>query len=147
VLETFSADFTRTVQAAGRERADVTLVARAYVAVTDDVDGTREAVRRELVEYVVSPPYGRYFRSVGFGDEVDAVTTGFTARDRERAVAGVSDRLLDEVLVVGKSADEVTDRLTAYLAAGADDLMVQPVPEARGGDQRRTVAALAALAG
>lgn len=146
VLATFSADFTATVRAAGRDRADVTLVARAYVAVTDDVAGCREAVRRELVEYVVSPPYGRYFRSVGFGAEVDAVTAAFTARERDRAVAGVSDRLLDEVLVVGTSADEVTEQLAGYLAAGADDLMVQPVPAARAGDPRRTIAALAAFA-
>jgi probable F420-dependent oxidoreductase len=147
VLSAFAADFTGTVRAAGRSRGEVTLVARAYVAVTGDVDACREAVRRELVEYLVSPPYARYFRSVGFGAEVDAVSAGFAARDRERAVAGVSDRLLDEVLVVGRSAGDVTDRLAAYLAAGADDLMVQPVPEARGGDPRRTVAALAAVGG
>jgi hypothetical protein len=57
------------------------------------------------------------------------------------------ERELASLVVVGKSAGDVSDRLAAYLAAGADDLMVQPVPEARGGDPRRTIAALSTVEG
>jgi probable F420-dependent oxidoreductase len=143
VLQDFSAQFGRNVVAAGRARDAARLVARVYVAVTDDVDGVREQVRREMVEYIVSPPYARYFSSVGFDDEVTAVNDAFSCGDREGTAAAVSDRLLDDVLVVGRGSEEVRDRLQAYLDAGADDLMVQPVPPARGGDPARTVTAVA----
>lgn len=139
----FAKEFGQAVRAAGRGTADVELIARAYVAVCENPDAAREAVRRELVEYVVSPPYGNYFASVGFGDEVSAVRAGFQARDRARAVAGVSDRLLDEVLICGRSAADIARPLRAYFDQGADHVMVQPVPRERGGDPAATIEAVA----
>ena len=143
ILDDFQARFAAQIAAAGRERSEVTLVARAYVAVVDDVDAVRQAVRREVVEYIVSPPYARYFSSVGFDSEVNAVNEAFARGDREGTAAAVSERLLDELLVVGRDADEVAERLHAYHRAGADDLMIQPVLPARGGDPARTIAAVA----
>jgi len=143
VLTGFRADFSAAVERFGREPSAVRLVARAYVAVTDTVELAREEVRKELVEYLVSPPYAKYFRSVGFEAEVDEVTAQFQARNRAGAVAGVSDRLLDEVLVCGETAADVAPRLKEYLAAGADDLMIQPVPVSRGGNPHRTITATA----
>ena len=104
-------------------------------------------MRRELVEYIVSPPYGNYFASVGFDDDVAAVRAGFEARDRARAVAGVSDRLLDEVLICGRSASDIARPLRAYFDAGADHVMVQPVPRERSGDPASTIEAVAEALG
>lgn len=125
------------------------LVTRAYVAVCDDLTGVREGVRQELVEYMLSPPYASYVRSVGFGADVDRVTRAFAARrDVPHAAAGVSDALLDEVLISGRNGSEVSDRLRAYFDAGADDLMVQCVSAARGGGAPgRTLEAVAAALG
>src|SRR4029079_14683147 len=111
----------------------VSLVVRVYAAVTDDPGAAREGVRQELVAYVASPPYARYFRTIGFGAEVDAVVAAFAARDRSASLAGVSDRMVDAMLVPGP-AQTVRDGLAAYAAAGADDVLVQPVPVDRGGD-------------
>jgi probable F420-dependent oxidoreductase len=146
VLQGFRTSFRDAATAHGRKEGEVKLVARVYAAVTSTPDLAREEVRKELVEYVVSPPYQRYFRSVGFDEEADAVVAAFNARDREAAVRAVSDRLLDEVLVVGTSAEEIRDRLMEYVSAGADDIMVQPVPTARGGDPRLTIEAVAKAA-
>ena len=139
VVEEFRASFNEAITSHGRRHSDVKLVARAYVAVTDTPDVARDEVRKEMVEYIISPPYGRYFSSVGFDDEVQAVNAAFAARDRDGAVDAVSERLLDDVLVVGTSGDEVADQLRAYVAAGADDIMIQPVPDFRGGDYLRTI--------
>ena len=144
VLRDFRASLGVAVAKHGRADGDVRLVARAYVAVTDTPQAVREEVRKEMVEYLISPPYGRYFRSVGFGEEVDAATRAFQARERERAVAAVSDRLIDEVLIVGASEAEIKPRLEEYITAGADDLLIQPVPAYRGGDPRSTIEAVAA---
>ena len=143
IIEVLARDFGSAVVAADRDRTDVDLVARAYVCVCDDPDAAREHVRRELVEYLLSPPYARYFASVGFADDVAAVRAGYEARDRARSVAGVSDALLDEVLICGRDAADITEPLRAYFDAGADQVMVQPVPAERAGDPARTIAAVA----
>ena len=95
-----------------------------------------------MVEYLISPPYGRYFTSVGFGAEVEAARAGFEARDRQRAVAAVSDALLDEVLIYGKDAADIAEPLHQYFEAGTDHLMIQPVPVERAGDPDRTIDAV-----
>jgi probable F420-dependent oxidoreductase len=143
VLREFRQSFDASIENHGRESKDVTLVARAYVAITQTPDVARAEVRKELVEYLVSPPYARYFSSVGFEQEVEQVGAAFSARDREGAVSAVSDRLLDEVLLVGTDPHEVGARLREYVDAGADDVMVQPVPTFRGGDPRATITGLA----
>jgi len=130
-------------RAAGRDPAEVELIARVYVAVCDDPAAAREAVRKELVEYLISRPYGRYFAAAGFASEVEAVTTAFAARDRGRAVAAVSDRLLDEMLVCGRDAAAIAAPLRAFLDSGADHLLIQPVPEERHGYPARTIDAVA----
>jgi len=142
VVRDFVRTFRESVAAANRPAGSVELIARAYVVVCDDPAAAREAVRRELVEYLISPPYGRYFTSVGFGAEVEAARAGFEARDRQRAVAAVSDALLDEVLIYGKDASDIAEPLHQYFEAGADHLMVQPVPVERSGDPDRTIDAV-----
>lgn len=138
-LRDLKGNFDTSVQEAGREEGDCRLIARVYVSVTPDPDLVREEVRKEMVEYLVSPPYAKYFRAAGFEEEVNVVNERFQARDRQGAVAGVSDRLLGEMLVVGRSGEEIADQLTDYLSAGADELLLQPVVKARGGDPLLTV--------
>lgn len=129
------------VEAAGRTMDNFRLVARVYVAVTDDPESVREHVRQELVEYVRSPPYARYFRSIGFQDEADGVERAFAAGDRDASRAAISDALLDEVFIAGP-ADEVVERVREFRDAGAADVMVQPVGRPRGGDPLDTIRAL-----
>jgi len=143
ILTDFSKRFAESVVDAGRDPQQVQLVPRAYVAVCDDPAAAREGVRRELVEYLISPPYGKYFSSVGFGEEVAAARAGYEARNRQQAVAGVSDALVDEVLICGRTPDEIAEPLRAYFASGADHVMVQPVPSERGGDPEQTISAVA----
>ena len=142
VLQEFAMKFRESVDEAKRPAGSVELIARAYVVVCDDPAAAREQVRRELVEYLISPPYGRYFASVGFGAEVEGARAGFEARDRQRAVAAVSDALLDEVLIYGKDAADIAAPLRRYFEAGADHLMIQPVPIERSGDPDRTIDAV-----
>jgi alkanesulfonate monooxygenase SsuD/methylene tetrahydromethanopterin reductase-like flavin-dependent oxidoreductase (luciferase family) len=115
------------VGAHGRDPAAFRVVGRMYGCVTTDVDGTREMVRQELVAYLASPPYGRYFARHGFEVEVDAVKRAFADGDRRRCAAAVSDRMLDELLNIGSEA-QIREKAEAYWAAGVDDLMVQVVP-------------------
>lgn len=131
-------DLDALVAAAGRPAGSVRLLARTYVAVTDDAHPVRAAVREELVGYMVSPPYAASFRSQGFGDEVVAVQRAFAQGDRTAAAAGVSERLLDEMLIAGDES-HCELRLAALSSCGSDEVLVQAVPVARGGDPERTL--------
>jgi probable F420-dependent oxidoreductase len=135
--------FDEQARGVDRDPGACRLVARVYVAVTPTPEEAFEGVRKELVEYLVSPPYAKYFRSAGFEEEVEAVNARFAERDREATVRAVSDRLVDEILVVGRTGAEIRDKLQAYLDAGADEIMVQPVPGYRGGDQLLTITEVA----
>ena len=49
--------------------------------------------------------------------------------------------MVDDLLIAGDPAT-VLEGIAAYAQAGADDVMVQPVPPERGGDVPATIAAL-----
>jgi probable F420-dependent oxidoreductase len=128
--------------ASGDRMEPARLVARLYASVTDgDPEPIRAAVREELVGYVLSPPYARSFIELGYAEDVQAVTAAFAAGDRRGSAAAISDAMLDELLVVG-DAEAVRSAVARYRAAGADDVMVQPVAVDRGGDPVATIAAV-----
>jgi alkanesulfonate monooxygenase SsuD/methylene tetrahydromethanopterin reductase-like flavin-dependent oxidoreductase (luciferase family) len=54
----------------------------------------------------------------GFGDELAAFDAGMAEGDIERAKAGLSDRMLDELAGIG-SDEEVTRAVRSYQEAGA----------------------------
>ena len=144
VLADLATEFDVAIKGAERDRSQAKLIARAYVAVGDDVDAVREGVRRELVGYLTSPPYARYFSSVGFSSEVEATAEAFERGDREGTAAAVTERMLDELVVAG-DRDWVGRRLQEYFDAGADEVIVQPVGAEQGGDPAQTIQALGEL--
>ncbi len=127
---------------ASASAADFRIVARAYCAVTDEPAEVRAAVRQEMVEYLNSPPYGRWFAAAGYADEVAGVQAAFARGDRAGSLAAVSDAVLDAHLLAG-DAQTVAARVAAYRDAGADDVILQPVMPARGGDPIATLHAVA----
>lgn len=109
-----------------RAGGDATVYAYVHVGVCEREDGI-EAARRDLFSYAVVDAYGRSFRRAGFGDEVDAVRERHAARDREGALAAVSDRMVDAIDVMG-DADHVAATVRSYVDAGVDVPVVMPLP-------------------
>jgi len=70
----------------------------------DDLATARQAAREFLVYYASMPHYAKVFAASGFPDEMDAVKKALASQDRPAAMAGLSDRLLDAVLLVGPAA-------------------------------------------
>jgi F420-dependent oxidoreductase-like protein len=107
------------------------LVAGLPVAVCDDADAVRSAVRTQLGRYVQAPFYQRML-----------VATGWP----EAETGSWSDRMIDAVVLAGDEA-AVAARLEALGAAGIDEVAVTPVlvePDSRAAMQR-TLALLADL--
>ncbi|MGE0544295.1 MAG: LLM class flavin-dependent oxidoreductase [Dehalococcoidia bacterium] len=111
---------------AGAERAGrplPPLVAGIPVAVSDNPDLARAAVRSQLARYVQAPFYQQMLVTAGLAE----------------AAAGTwSDRMIDAVAVIGDE-DQVAARLESLGAAGIDEVAVTPVllePDTRASMQR-----------
>lgn len=133
--------------AAGRPAGSCRINAYVHVGVCDPIDA-RPAARKDLFSYAVVPAYGRAFARAGFGDEVAEIQAAHADRDRDRALAGVSDAMIDAIDICG-DADHVRRSVTAYLDAGVDHAVIMPLPW--GPDRRETIestlTAVAPLAG
>jgi alkanesulfonate monooxygenase SsuD/methylene tetrahydromethanopterin reductase-like flavin-dependent oxidoreductase (luciferase family) len=108
----------------------------AYVHVgVADRDAAAEAARRDLFSYAVVDAYARAFSRAGYADAVAEIRERHAARDRDGAVAAVSDAMVDEIDIVGDAA-HVAAAVDAYRAAGVDVPVIMPLPW---GEDRREV--------
>jgi probable F420-dependent oxidoreductase len=115
----------------GRERAGKGLdgfdiVAAVPAAVTDDKSATYEVMRSELITYWSLPFYRAMIERSGFGGDIAAFDEAMSAGDTGRAVAGISDRFLDDLTAVG-SAEDVRAGVDRYAKAGAASPCVGPI--------------------
>jgi probable F420-dependent oxidoreductase len=102
------------------------VMARIFCAVTDDVDAARGLVKAVFAPYVATSVYNRFYRSLGYQDEADAVLEAAEQRDRDAMAAALSDELVDDIFVLG-TPDEVAAGVRAYADAGIGVLAVHPL--------------------
>jgi alkanesulfonate monooxygenase SsuD/methylene tetrahydromethanopterin reductase-like flavin-dependent oxidoreductase (luciferase family) len=81
-----------------------------------------EQIRRAVVAYLAAPGYGEMFERAGFGDLVARARSGDHPGE---LLAAVPDALVETVGALG-DVDEVADRIAAYAAAGADEVVIVP---------------------
>ncbi len=111
---------------AGRTLADFEIGSFIRVCATDDPAPVREHLARDITGYVTVDVYASFFRTAGFGAEVDAVTAAWKAGDRAGAVKQISPRFLDGLGVVGDEAF-CRARLAEFARAGLTLPVVVPV--------------------
>lgn len=109
-----------------RAGGDATIYAYVHVGVAERSDGI-ELARRDLFSYAVVDSYAANFRRAGFGDDVDAVRERHAAKDREGALAAVSDRFVDAIDVMGDPS-HVHATMQDYVDAGVEVPIVMPLP-------------------
>ena len=109
-----------------RSGGDATIYAYVHVGVTDP-EPNRDLGRKDLFSYIVVDSYADNFVRAGFGDEVAEVRERHAARDRDGAVAAVSDRMVDEIDIMGDAA-HISATVRAYVEAGVDVPVVMPLP-------------------
>jgi len=126
-----------------RKGGDAVIYAYVHVGVTER-DEQLDQARRDLFSYAVVDAYARNFARAGFGASVDRVRQAHAARDRDRAIAAVTDAFVDAIDIMG-DREQVRAAVEAYVAAGVDVPVVFPLPW---GEDRRAVveATLSAVA-
>ena len=109
----------------------------------EDVAEVRPAVRWMITPYIAVPAYNRFIAAQGYEDEARQVAEAWANRERDKAVAAVSDRLVDALVMMG-SAGEIKERLESFRAAGLTTPILAPFSLT--GDPAKVEAALKALA-
>ncbi len=83
--------------------------------------------RRDLFSYAVVDAYAANFSRAGYADSVAAVRERHAARDREGALAAVSDAMVDGIDVMG-DAQHVRATVDAYRDSGVEVPIIFPFP-------------------
>ncbi|MCP4434152.1 MAG: LLM class F420-dependent oxidoreductase [Actinomycetia bacterium] len=112
--------------AAGRPRGSCTVYAYVHVGVCDPGPAL-EPARKDLFSYAVVPAYARAFERAGYGEEVEEVLAAHGRRDREAALAAISERMVAEIDICGDAA-HVAAAVQAYRDAGVDHPVLMPLP-------------------
>jgi probable F420-dependent oxidoreductase len=122
----------------------------AYVhAAVGELTRSAGSARRDLFNYAMADGYARMFRAAGFADEVDELRERQAARDRDGALAAISERMIQAIDFVG-GEQEVAEFVRSYVDAGVEYPVLMPMPW---GEDRRQVteqtmaAALKAVSG
>ncbi|KAA0232666.1 MAG: LLM class F420-dependent oxidoreductase [Actinobacteria bacterium] len=110
----------------GRPPGSCTVYAYVHVGVCDRADGIDYA-RRDLFSYAVVDSYARSFELAGFAEEVAEIRARHEAKDREGALAAVTDRFIDAIDIMGDEAG-VRDAVRSYVRAGVDVPVIMPLP-------------------
>lgn len=132
------------LEKAGRTRADIDVAACTGMAVEDDLDAAREAVRPWLAFHLgaMGSKAKRFYVELadraGHGDAARACQEAFLEGDRERAAAALTPGLIDSMALATTPAG-LDVRLAAFEAVGVATLVAVPC----GSDRPRVVRALA----
>ncbi|MBV1878192.1 MAG: LLM class flavin-dependent oxidoreductase [Pseudomonadales bacterium] len=109
----------------------------AYVhASVSTMERAANSARKDLFNYAMADGYARMFRKAGFDQEIDELRACYAAKDRDGALAAVSDRMIQAIDFIGSEA-EVTDFVKTYIDAGIEHPVLMPMPW---GDDKNLVA-------
>lgn len=114
-------------EAAGRDPSKIEIVAAIPCAVADDVEGARDALRRDFMMYMTLPFYRRAISGAGYQDELDAFDVALGGGDSDGARAAISDRMVQEFAGIG-TPEAVRAKIAEYRDAGVTLPAVGPIP-------------------
>lgn len=117
----------------------------SYVhAAVGDFEKHARSARKDLFNYAMADSYANMFRSAGFADEIDDLRVRQSTRDREGALAAISEKMIQAIDFIGSEA-EVTSFVQSYIDAGVEHPVLMPLPwgEDRAAVTRQTMTAAA----
>lgn len=143
IVNWLSADDVTTVapivHEAGRD-APREVVARIFVAPTDDADTVRGMGRFAIAAYLNVPVYAAFHEWLGRGDELADMWRLWKDGDRKGALAAIPDSLVDHLIVWG-TPEACREHIQRYIDAGVTTPALALLPF--GYDQRQAIRDLA----
>ena len=134
LLNYLPASHVRTSIEQVRKGGDAQIYAYVHAAV-GDFERSAQSARKDLFNYAMADGYARMFSQAGFADEIKDLRGRHAEKDREGALAAVSERMIQAIDFIG-SESEVTDFVKDYVNAGVEHPVLMPLPW---GEDRRAV--------
>ncbi|HJM93099.1 MAG: LLM class flavin-dependent oxidoreductase [Alphaproteobacteria bacterium] len=121
---------------AGKDPAEVEVVNRHLVLVTDDKDAAIDAFRGRMAPYYATPVYNNFLSWAGYEDVAATIREGWAERDRAKTTGALSYELANDIAIIG-TADECHERIRWAGETGIHTHIIAPLP-ASPEDVRRT---------
>ena len=137
------APIVRSAAEGGANAADGTapeIVARIFVAPSDDADTVRGMGRFAIAAYLNVPVYAAFHEWLGRGDRLGDMWRLWGEGDRKAALAAIPDEVVDQLIVWGKPA-ECREHIQRYVDNGVSTPALALLPF--GYDQRQAIRDLA----
>ena len=99
------------------------------------LDRSARSARKDLFNYSMADGYANMFRAAGFAAEVDELRARQAQKDRDGALAAISDEMIQAINFIG-SQSEVTNFVRGYVEAGIEHPVLMPMPW---GEDRKAV--------
>ncbi len=96
-------------------------------AAIGELEARGKSARRDLFNYAMADGYAKMFKAAGFADEVDEIRARQAEKDRDGAVAAVSDRMVQAIDYIGDAAG-VEAFVKSYVDAGVQQPVLMPMP-------------------
>ena len=94
------------------------------------IPGEREQVeplaRTMFSSYITVPVYEKFYRWLGYGEQIDPMVAAWNAGDRKAAAEAAPWELIEEMFIFG-SPEQMKERLTAFVAGGVTTPVLMPI--------------------
>ncbi|MFA5890694.1 MAG: LLM class flavin-dependent oxidoreductase [Actinomycetota bacterium] len=105
--------------AVGRAPGSCKIVAAVPCAVSENIQGARDAFRKDFLTYMTLPFYRKVIAKAGFAHDIGDFDAALSTGDVAGACAAISDDLLEHFAGIG-SPEVVRAKIAEYRAAGVD---------------------------
>ncbi len=121
---------------------DKEVVARIFVAVSEDAEAMRGAGRFAIAAYLNVPVYAAFHEWLGRGEVLQPMWDAWKAGDRGAALEAIPDEVVDQLIIHG-SPEECREHLERYRENGVDTPAIALLPFPGALDQQAAYRALA----
>jgi probable F420-dependent oxidoreductase len=112
-------------QRAGKDPGSGDVVCRFFCIPQPRDEGIGMA-RWMFAAYGTVPVYAEFFRSLGWGEQLDPMVEAWHGGDRAHALELAPDALIEEIFIFG-SPEEQLERLQRYIDGGITTLVLTPI--------------------
>ncbi len=135
LLNYIPASYISTAIKEVRSGGPATIMSYVHAAV-GDFEQSATSARKDLFNYAMAEGYARMFKSAGFETEIQELRLKQSERDRDGALAAISENMIQSIDFIGNSK-EVTQFVQSYIEAGVEYPILMPLPW---GENRHSVA-------
>jgi probable F420-dependent oxidoreductase len=125
IINWLSADDVKQVAPIVGEGKEI--VARIFVAPTEDAETVRNFGRFAIAAYLNVPVYAAFHEWLGRSDDLKGMWDAWKAGDRKAATAAIPDHVVDQLIVHGSPA-ECRDHIARYVENGVTTTALAIMP-------------------